>query len=113
MYIEARFLLAFMAQFPTAEQLTSRAALCPGNHESAGQRLRDATRQGSPWLRRMDCQCVWAAARTKNTYLSSQFRRLAARRGKKRAIIAVAHPLIVIGYRLQKNQSNYDDLGGN
>jgi len=112
MYIEARFLLAFMAQFPTAEQLTSRAALCPGNHESAGQRLRDATRQGSPWLRRMDCQCVWAAARTKNTYLSSQFRRLAARRGKKRAI-PVAHPLIVIGYRLQKNQSNYDDLGGN
>jgi hypothetical protein len=55
----------------------------------------------------------WAAARTKNTYLSSQFRRLAARRGKKRAIIAVAHTLIVIGYHLQKNQSNYDDLGGN
>jgi transposase len=52
-------------------------------------------------------------ARTKNTYLSSQFRRLAARRGKKRAIIAVAHTLIVIGYHLQKNQSNYDDLGGN
>ena len=48
-----------------------------------------------------------------NTYLSSQFRRLAARRGKKRAIIAVAHTLIVIGYHLQKNQSNYDDLGGN
>jgi hypothetical protein len=51
--------------------------------------------------------------RTKNTYLSSHFRRLAARRGKKRAVIAVAHTLIVIGYRLQKNQSNYDDLGGN
>src|SRR5258708_38991869 len=61
----------------------------------------------------MACQCGWAAARTKNTYLSSQFRRLAARRGKKRAIIAVAHTLIVIGYHLQKNQSNYEDLGGN
>ena len=95
-----------MAQFPTAEQLASWAALCPGNHESAGKRLRGATRQGSPWLRRMACQCSWAAARTKNTYLSSQFRRLAARRGKKRAIIAVAHTLIVIGYHLQKNQSN-------
>jgi transposase len=101
-----------MAQFPTAEQLASWAALCPGNHESAGKRLRGTTRQGGPWLRRMACQCAWAAARTKNTYLSSQFRRLAARRGKKRAIIAVAHTLIVIAYHLQKNQSNYDDLGG-
>jgi transposase len=102
-----------MAQFPTAEHLASWAALCPGNHESAGKRLRGTTRQGSPWLCRMACQCAWAAARTKNTYLSSQFRRLAARRGKKRAIIAVAHTLIVIGYHLQKNQSNYEDLGGN
>ena len=102
-----------MAQFPTAEHLASWAALCPGNHESAGKRLRGTTRQGSPWLCRMACQCAWAAARTKNTYLSSQFRRLAARRGKKRAIIAVAHTIIVIGYHLQKNQSNYEDLGGN
>jgi transposase len=102
-----------MAQFPTAEQLASWAALCPGNHESAGKRLRGTTRQGGPWLRRMVCQCAWAAARTKNTYLSSQFRRLAARRGKKRAIIAVAHTLIVIAYHLQKNKSNYEDLGGN
>ena len=85
----------------------------PGNHESAGKRLRGTTRPGSPWLGRMVCQSAWAAARTKNTYLSSQFRRLAARRGKKRAIIAVAHTLIVIAYHLQKNQSNYDDLGGN
>ncbi len=73
----------------------------------------ESTRQGSPSLCRMACQCAWAAARTKNTYLSSQFRRLAARRGKKRAIIAVAHTIIVIGYHLQKNQSNYEDLGGN
>ena len=102
-----------MAQFPTAGHLASWAALCPGNHESAGKRLRGTTRQGSPWLCRMACQCAWAAARTKNTYLSSQFRRLAARRGKKRAIIAVAHTIIVIGYHLQKNQSNYEDLGGN
>ena len=102
-----------MGQFPTAEHLASWAALCPGNHESAGKRLRGTTRQGSPWLCRMACQCAWAAARTKNTYLSSQFRRLAARRGKKRAIIAAAHTLIVIGYHLHKDQSNYDDLGGN
>jgi transposase len=53
-----------MAQFPTAEHLATWAALCPGNHESAGKRLRGATPQGSPWLRRMACQCAWAAART-------------------------------------------------
>jgi hypothetical protein len=66
-----------VAKFPTAEQLASWDALSPGNHESAGKCLRGATPQGSPWLRRMACQCAWAAARTKNTYLSSQFRRLA------------------------------------
>jgi transposase len=101
-----------MAQFPTAEQLASWASLCPGNHESAGKRLGGTTRKGSPWLRRVACQCAWAAARTKNTYLSAHLRRLAARRGSKRAIIAVAHSLIIIGYYLQKNQRNYVDLGG-
>jgi transposase len=64
-------------------------------------------------LCRMAGQCAWAAARTQNTYVSSQFRRLAARRGKKRAIVAVAHTIIVIGYPLQKNESCYQDLGGN
>jgi transposase len=101
-----------MAQFPTAEQLASWAALCPGNHESAGKRLGGTTRKGSPWLRRMACQCAWAAARTKNTYLSAQFRRVAARCGSKRAIIAVAHSIVIIGYYLQKKQRNYEDLGG-
>src|SRR5467141_365942 len=100
-----------MAQFPTAEQLASWASLCPGNHESAGKRLGGTTRKGSPWLRRMACQCAWAAARTKNTYLSAQFRRVAARRGSKRAIIAVAHSLVIIGYYLQKSQRNYGGLG--
>jgi transposase len=58
------------------------------------------------------CQSAWTAARNKNTYLSSQFRRLATRRGKNRAIIAVAHTLIVIADHLQKNKNNCDDLGG-
>lgn len=101
-----------VAQFPSAEQLASWAGLCPGNHESAGKRLGGKTRKGSPWLRRMTCQCAWAAARTKNTYLSAQFRRLASKRGNKRAIIAVAHSILVIGYHLQEKQSSYNDLGG-
>jgi hypothetical protein len=59
----------------------------------------------------MACQSAWAAARTKNTYLSSQFRRLASKRGKQRAIMAVAHTIVVIGYHLQKNRCDYQDLG--
>jgi transposase len=101
-----------MAQFPTAEQLASWAGLCPGNNESAGKRFSGKTRQGSPWLRRMICQCAWAGARTKNSYFSAQFRRLKAKRGHKRALIAVAHSLLVIGYHLHQRRTNYNDLGG-
>lgn len=100
-----------MEQFPTSAHLASWAGLCPGNCESAGKRLSGKTRKGSPWLGRMTCQCAWAAARTKHTYLSMQFRRLAAKRGNKRAIIAVAHSILVIAYSLQKNRCDYCDLG--
>jgi transposase len=79
-----------MTQFPTAAHLASWAGVCPGNNESAGKRVASKVRKGSPLLRRTACQCAWAAARTKNTYLSAQFKRLAARRGRKCAIIAVA-----------------------
>ena len=100
-----------MEQFPTAAHLASWSGLCPGNRESGGKHLSGKTRKGSPWLGRMACQCAWAAARTKNTYLSLQFRRLAAKRGKKRAIIAVAHSILIIAYCMQKNQCEYRDLG--
>ena len=100
-----------VAQFPTAAHLASWAGVCPGNNESAGKRISSKTRKGSPWLRRMACQSAWAAARTKNTYLSAQFKRLAARRGRKCAIIAVAHSILVIGYHLQRTHCTYADLG--
>ena len=102
-----------MEQFPTAAHLASWAGLCPGNCESAGKHLSGKRRKGSPWLGRMACQCAWAAARTNNTYLSVQFRRLAAKRGKKPAIVAVAHSILVIAYYLQKKESEYHDLGSN
>ena len=102
-----------VTQFPTAAHLASWAGVCPGNNESAGKHISSKTRKGSPWLRRMACQSAWAAARTKNTYLSAQFKRLAARRGRKCAIIAVAHSILVIGYHLQRTNCTYTDLGNN
>jgi transposase len=102
-----------MNQFPTAQHLASWGALCPGNHESAGKRKSGKTRDGNKWLRRTLCQAAWAASRKKNCYLSSQFKRLAARRGLKRALMAVAHTMLVIGYHMLKTGQGYHELGGN
>jgi transposase len=100
-------------QFSSAAHLASWAGVCPGSNESAGKRISSKMRKGSPWLRRMACQCAWAADRTKNTYLSAQFKKLAARRGRRCAIIALAHSILVIGYHLPRKRCAYTDLGGN
>jgi transposase len=102
-----------MKPFPSAQHLASWAALCPGNHESAGKRKSGKTRDGNKWLRRSLCQAAWAAARTKDCYLSAQFKRLAARRGMKRALMAVAHSMLIIGYHILKTGHGYRELGGN
>jgi len=101
-----------MEQFPSASHLASWAGLCPGNNESAGKRKSGKLRHGNPWLRSLLCQAAWAASRTKNTYLSSQFHRLVARRGGKRANIAVAHTILVIAYHVLKEKRPYQELGG-
>jgi len=98
-------------QFPSTRQLASWAGLCPGQHESAGKRVPVATRQGNRWLRRVLCQAAWAASRKKNCYLSALFRRIASRRGVKRALIALAHTLIVIAFTLLKRRQSYFELG--
>jgi transposase len=85
--------------------------LCPGNHESAGKRLSGKTRDGNKWLRRSLCQAA-AATRQKNCYLLAQFKRLAARRGVKRAVMAVAHTMLIIGYHMLKTGRSYHELGG-
>ncbi len=100
-----------MAPFPSAMHLTSWAGLCPGNNESAGKRKSGRTTKGSRWLRRCLSQAAWAASHTKDTYLSAQFRQIARRRGKKRAIIAVAHSILVIAYHILHNGTSYQDLG--
>ena len=100
-----------MAQFPSAQHLASGAGICPGNHESAGTRVSGKPRKGSAWLRRSLCQAAWAASHTKETYLAARFRRLAARKGKKRAIVAVAHTILVSLYYMLKNKQPYNELG--
>ena len=101
-----------MNQFPTDRHLASWAALCPGNHESAGKRVSGRTRDGNKWLRRSLCQAAWAVTRQKDCYLSAQFKRLAARRGVKRAVMAVAHTMLIIGYHMLKTGQSYHELGG-
>jgi transposase len=100
-----------MQQFPTAGHLASWAGVCPGNHESAGKRLSGKTRNGNPWLRRILLQAAYAAARQKNSYLAAQFRRIAARRGSKRAAMAVAHSMLVIIYHLLRDGTTYQERG--
>ena len=99
--------------FEDAEHLASWAGMCPGNNESAGKRKSGKTRKGSKWLRRALTEAAHGAARTKNKYYQSLYRRLAARRGKQRAAIAVGHSLLVTGYHLITRNQTYQDLGAN
>lgn len=101
-----------MDQFPSAGHLSSWAGMCPGNEESAGKRKRSRTTQGNRWLRRALGESAWAAKNSKDSYLSAQYRRLAARCGKKRAVVAVGHSLLVIIYEMLKTGCTYKDLGG-
>ncbi len=101
---------ADMSRFPTAGHLASWAGMCPGNQESAGKRQRGRTRKGSPWLRVALTEAAYAAGRGK-TYLAAQYRRLIARRGKKRAAIAVGHSILVIVYHLLTRGQPFQDLG--
>lgn len=100
-----------MGRFPTAAHLASWAGMCPGNDESAGKRRSGKTRKGSPWLRSALIEAARAAGRSKRTYLSAQYHRLAARRGTKRAAIAVGHTILGIAYHVLSEGEVYRDLG--
>jgi transposase len=102
-----------VSRFPSAGHLASWAGLCPGQDESAGKRRSGRTRKGSPWLRTLLVEAAQAAAKTKDTALSARYRRLAARRGRKKAIVAVAHTIRTIVYHLLREGTVYRELGGN
>lgn len=104
---------ADLRRFPSAHHLASWAGLCPGNHESAGKRKTGRTRKGSRWLRQTLLEAAHAAARSKKTYIGAQYRRLAARRGTKKAEVALAHTILVIAYHVLTRREPYRDLGPN
>lgn len=101
-----------MEQFATAKHLSSWAGMCPGNNESAGKRKSGRTRKGNRYLRVVLVQAAWVASHQKDTYLAGQYKRLVKRMGKKKALVAVGHTIVVIVWHLLKNKASYEDLGG-
>jgi transposase len=100
-----------MTRFPGAKHLASWAGMCPGNYDSGGKRLSGKTRKGSRWLRQVLVEAAHVAAKTKGTYLAAQYRRIAARRGKKRALMALGHTILIIVYYVLARKQPYQDLG--
>jgi len=100
-----------MTPFPSHKHCASWAGVCPGNNESAGKRKTGKTSKGNRWLRRALAEAAWAASHTKGTYLAAHFRRIARRRGSKRAIVAVSHTLLVAVYHMLSKQLPYSELG--
>jgi transposase len=98
-----------MQRFPTAAHLCKWAGVCPGNHESAGRQYSGKTPPSNRWLRGMLVQMANAAVRCKSSYFATVFRRLAARRGHKRAILAVAHRLLIAVYHMLRQHQPYRD----
>ena len=104
---------ADMSRFPDGHHLASWAGMCPGHNESGGKRKSGKTRKGNRWLRSTLVEAAHGAAHTKDTYLASHYHRLVGRRGKKRALVAVGHSLLVISHYVLKRREAYYDLGSN
>src|SRR5262249_61143140 len=101
-----------MMRFPTAGHAASWAGLCPGNHESADKRLRGRTRFANRVLRQALVESARGAVFKRDSYLAAQYRRLVKRRGDQKAIVAVAHSILVIAYHVLRDSQSYRELGG-
>lgn len=101
-----------MQRFGSAQRLASWAGLCPGNNESAGKHFTGKTRRGARWLRVALVEAAESMSRTKGNYLSAQYARLKGRHGHKKAVIAVAHSILVIAYHILDRLEPYHELGG-
>jgi transposase len=98
-----------MSRFPTAGHLSSWAGMCSGNHESAGKRRSGRTTKGDRWLRQTLVQVAWAASHTKQTFLAATYHRWVKRMGKKRALVALGHKILVLIYELLKDRTTYQE----
>jgi transposase len=108
-YLAERF--EALDRFPSDRHPASWAGMCPGNHESAGKRSSGKTAHGNTYLRAVLCELAWVIAHTTGTYLPAFYHRVARHRGKKRAILAVAHTLLVITYHVLKTKKPYNEPG--
>lgn len=100
-----------MSRFPSPAHLRSWAGLCPRMDQSAGKSRSNRLRHGNPWLKTVLVQAAWAASRSKDTYLRSQFFRLRSRRGPKKAAVAVAASILTAAYFILRDGVDYKDLG--
>ena len=101
-----------MSQYPTDKHLASWAGLSPGNRQSGGKRYSGRTRKGNRSLSSVMVQAAWSATRVKDSFLKSKYHRLAARRGKKRAIVAIAHSMLISAWHMLTYRQPYQELGG-
>jgi hypothetical protein len=101
-----------LSAFADAKHLASWAGLCPGNRESGGKRMSGRTRKASRYVKRAMCQAAWAASHTKNTYLSAFYRRMAIRKGAPKAVMALAHHMMVVVHQVPSRKEEYVEFGG-
>lgn len=100
-----------MNQFASHAHLSSWTGISPGNNESAGKRYSGRITPGNKWLKAYLAEVAWAASKTKGTYLKARYHRIASRRGKKRAIVALSHTILIMAYHIIKEQIPYKELG--
>jgi transposase len=100
-----------MSRFPSDRHLASWAGLCPGNHESAGKHRTGRTRKGNIWLRGALVEAALGATRTKNSAVAARYRRVLRHRGHKKAIVAVAHHLLITAYHVLASHTTHQELG--